>query len=110
MTTREQLIIEYYKPTMNLAYDYEADFLKETKTLLSMLEKCKVVREAAATINGTADLLACYRGRFIALELKAEDGTPTPHQLKFIADVIDAGGLGAVCTTVREVITLMIQA
>jgi hypothetical protein len=35
---------------------------------------------------GVADLILLHAGRMFALELKAEDGRPTPAQLQFVLD------------------------
>jgi len=49
---------------------------------------------------GTADCILCWRGIFVAIEIKAayEDGgkEPTALQLRSLRDVISAGGVGAV--------------
>lgn len=48
---------------------------------------------------GVSDLLLCYQGIFIALEVKSEangKNRPTPLQSKFLRRVRDAGGLVAV--------------
>jgi Holliday junction resolvase len=50
---------------------------------------------------GTPDLLICYRGRFIALELKAGDPNlakyaPTTMQLQQLQAVRNAGGIAFV--------------
>jgi hypothetical protein len=104
MTEREERLLAYWHNKMNLEYPLEADFLKDAKAFCEMLGKsCLVVREAAATKNGVADLLLCYNGRFIACELKRIGGVPSPQQLKFIDKTIKAGGLGAVCRNLADI-------
>lgn len=50
--------------------------------------------------SGTADCLLCWRGIFVAIEIKAapEDGgsEPTALQLKALKEVREAGGVSAV--------------
>lgn len=46
------------------------------------------------TKSGIPDLLVCYKGKFVAVELKAEKGTPSPLQEYNIAEVKKAGGYG----------------
>jgi len=46
--------------------------------------------------NGTPDILACYRGRFIAIECKAGKNKPTALQLRNLERIEDAGGLALV--------------
>lgn len=41
---------------------------------------------------GVADLLMCYRGRYIALEIKRPPKKPTPAQMKFLEEVEEHGG------------------
>ncbi len=46
-----------------------------------------------ANVPGCADILACYRGRFIAIEVKTERGRQSQQQRRFQAAVERAGGL-----------------
>ena len=46
--------------------------------------------------SGTPDLLCCINGYFVAIEVKADDGEPTPLQLQKIKDIRKAGGFGYV--------------
>jgi hypothetical protein len=47
--------------------------------------------------TGVADDILCWYGIFIAIEVKATiNDRPTALQLKFLKDVISAGGVGAV--------------
>ena len=48
------------------------------------------------TINGTPDILAVLKGRFIALELKTEVGEASKIQLLKLARIERAGGYSAV--------------
>ena len=51
---------------------------------------------------GVPDLLICYRGRFIALEVKVPGKKPTPLQTRELATIRVAGGTAEVVTTVEE--------
>lgn len=62
-----------------------------------------VIRNAWATRRGVADLTVCFNGKFIAIELKDNEGAPSAHQRKHIANVIAAGGIACVCRTLSEV-------
>lgn len=44
------------------------------------------------TKAGTPDLLCCVNGRFVAVEVKAEKGRPSPLQLYNINKIRKAGG------------------
>ena len=57
--------------------------------------------------KGTSDILACYRGRYLAIEVKYGKGKPTPEQLEFGRQVRDSGGLFLVAYDVEEVNRLL---
>lgn len=46
--------------------------------------------------SGVPDFLVCLRGRFYALECKANGGKTTALQEKHLADIRDAGGVSLV--------------
>lgn len=46
--------------------------------------------------SGVPDIIACYKGRFIAIECKAGNNKPTALQLKNLDDIDKQGGITAV--------------
>lgn len=46
--------------------------------------------------SGVPDFLACYKGRFYAIECKANGGKTTALQEKHLADIRAAGGVSLV--------------
>jgi Holliday junction resolvase len=46
---------------------------------------------------GIPDIIACLRGEFIAIEVKAGNNKPTALQLRELQLVKDAGGFAMVC-------------
>lgn len=46
--------------------------------------------------SGTPDLLACINGYFVAIEVKADNGTPSELQLVKVNDIRKAGGFAYV--------------
>lgn len=46
--------------------------------------------------EGTPDILACVRGHFIGIELKADGGHPSDLQLRTIRQIRKAGGVAIV--------------
>ena len=46
--------------------------------------------------SGTPDILACVKGHFLAIEVKAQNGHPSELQLEKIADIRRAGGFAFV--------------
>lgn len=53
---------------------------------------------------GRPDLVVCYRGRFIALEIKTPAGRPTPAQLAALDAVRRAGGTAAIVRSAAEAV------
>lgn len=53
--------------------------------------------------NGVADVLACYRGWFIAFEFKQEGGVVSPRQNYELGKVNDAGGVAVVAHCPQDV-------
>jgi hypothetical protein len=88
----------------------EADLTKLVKDWLELQSDLFHIKLSDGYQKGYSDILICVRGWYVACELKADDGTPSPHQLKFIDKVRRAGGIGEVCYTLYEVIQLVEQA
>lgn len=51
---------------------------------------------AQFTKSGIPDILACIHGYFVGIEVKAENGRPTPIQLFNVRKINDAGGFAFV--------------
>lgn len=56
---------------------------------------------------GTPDLLVCWRGRFIGIELKVPGQSATPMQNYEIRKIEEAGGCGAVVWSLGDVAVLL---
>jgi hypothetical protein len=56
---------------------------------------------------GIPDILACYRGRFLGLEVKLPGEEPSPMQWKVLDEIRAAGGIARVVRTVVEVTDLL---
>lgn len=70
----------------------ETKFLKEVQKFLDSIGAYTVKQHGNMYSQvGIPDLLICYKGKFIALELKSEKGKPSPLQLRNI-DLIKAAG------------------
>jgi Holliday junction resolvase len=52
---------------------------------------------------GVPDLLCCYRGRFLAIEVKQPGKKPSPIQEHEIGKILDAGGIAIVADGVPDV-------
>jgi penicillin-binding protein-related factor A (putative recombinase) len=59
---------------------------------------------------GVSDIIGCYMGRMLAIEIKAPNGKVSEHQREFLDRVNAAGGLAFVARSVDDVIiTLGVQ-
>ena len=57
---------------------------------------------------GVSDLLVCYKGYFIALELKTGRYTADPLQISYLQNVREAGGFGLILRdTIQELMVLL---
>ena len=54
------------------------------------------------TVRGLPDIMGCIRGRFIGIEVKAENGKPSDIQLERLQEIRDAGGIGIVAFPQEE--------
>lgn len=91
---------------MYSAYTVEALLLKDTCMFLDLVG-ATYTREADAPRRGVSDIVACYNGKYVAIELKDNTGTPSPQQLKFIDKVHTSGGMSSVCRTLQDVANLL---
>jgi Holliday junction resolvase len=57
----------------------------------------------ASTGAGIADIIALYKGVYIALEVKAPDGTLKPHQARNLRKIQARGGIGEAVRSVKRV-------
>jgi hypothetical protein len=57
--------------------------------------------------KGMPDIIVCYKGRFIGLEVKNKTGTHKPAQKDFKADIERSSGIYEVVRSVDEVIKLI---
>lgn len=53
--------------------------------------------------TGVTDILGCFQGRMLAIEVKAPSGKLTDEQAEFIFAVRSAGGIAFVARSVEEV-------
>ncbi len=52
---------------------------------------------------GVPDIIVCYKGRFIGIEVKNETGKTSPLQDVNLKMINDAGGIGIVARCVEDV-------
>ena len=54
------------------------------------------------TVRGLPDIMGCIRGRFIGIEVKAENGKPSDIQLERLEEIRNAGGVAIVAFPQEE--------
>ena len=84
---------------------HEADIVRAILTHLRSLDGCFCWKEHGGPYgtNGIPDIICCYRGRFVAFEVKTEEGRPSRLQDAVIRKINRAGGLALVVRSVEEV-------
>ena len=87
----------------------EAQFSREVTQYLE--SKGAIVNNQTGSMFskvGVSDLLVCYKGYFIALELKVGSYQPDPLQISYLQKVRSAGGFGLILRdTLQELMVLL---
>lgn len=65
------------------------------------------VKVVSATRSGVPDIICCYNGRFIVIEVKTGSNKPSALQLANIDSARKAGGLGLVAYSLEDVINFL---
>jgi len=60
-------------------------------------------------MKGVSDILACYKGQFIAIELKIGTRQTTRLQDLFLRKIRNAGGIACVCRSVDDVAKCLME-
>lgn len=83
----------------------ESKVKKEIVAYLDSLPECWHVAYHTMGYGkrGVPDRLVCFRGRFIALEIKAPGGKATPWQERCIDEINEAGGYAYIVTSAAAV-------
>ena len=74
----------------------ERDFKEIVIKDLKSLQNCYSVKTQELARRGVPDILACIGGKFVAIELKKEDGRVEPLQAHTLDKIIQSGGMGFV--------------
>lgn len=109
MTDREILDKIYAAAQKQMVYTTEALLLKHVRAFVELLPKAKLTRIEAGSERGNSDVIICYRGRFIAVELKDNIGKPTKQQLIYIKEIRESGGIAGICRNLLDVYNLLLQ-
>jgi len=66
-----------------------------------------IIKVITATSSGVPDLIACVKGKFIAIEVKTPTGIISPLQERNIKQIHKAAGVGIIARSVEEVEDLL---
>lgn len=91
-------------------YAQEATITKKVKDWLDVQPDITYYKASDRYHKGISDFILCVNGIFVAIELKADDGKPSPHQNLFIAQVQRSHGVAGVAYTMAEVKALVEEA
>ena len=83
----------------------ERDIVAAILRLLRKTPNCFCWKEHGGPYgtNGIPDIICCYRGRFVAFEVKTEKGRPSRLQDAVIRQIGRAGGLALIVRSVEDV-------
>ena len=87
----------------------EKDLIKTITNYLKTIPDCFYWKEHGGQYGtaGIPDIIVCYRGKFIAFEVKADKNKPTVLQAITIKQILRAGGYALVVRSVEEVKKVM---
>ncbi len=74
----------------------ETLFRQKVMRDLTLLEDIAIFSIQQRTIKGDPDLMLCVKGKFVALELKSENGRASKLQEYKINKINQAGGIGLI--------------
>ncbi len=83
----------------------EKDIVNQIQRYLKTVPHCFAWKTHGAqySVAGIPDIIVCYKGQFIAFEVKSATGKPTKLQEVTIDKIRKAGGIAAVIRSVDEV-------
>ncbi len=74
---------------------------------LNSLPGCWAIKVISANQRGVPDIVGCFRGRFISLELKSRGNKPSKIQQAQLKAIQAAGGIADVVTSLQAVQALI---
>lgn len=84
--------------------ELEAAFQKEAIEIIESMGGYPIkVHVSAFQSQGEPDLVCCYKGRFVAFELKVDKNKPSTLQLEKIEDIKRAGGIALPVYSINEI-------
>lgn len=88
----------------NKTYDSEPEFQRDAIDYIES-RNGYVVKVTVSSYNkkGTPDLIVCFNGKFVALELKVKDNKPSKIQEAKMKQIVRAGGIAKPAWTIQEI-------
>ncbi len=86
-----------------LRYAQEATLTKKVKNWLDTQDDIAYYKASDRYQKGVSDIIMNVGGVFVLAELKAKDGTESPHQRLFIKEMMRPGGVGGFCYSLYDV-------
>lgn len=82
----------------------ESNIVTAIKKYLKTVEGCFFWKEHGGMYGtaGIPDLILCYKGKFIGLEVKTDEGKPTALQEATIRKIRACGGVAEIVRSVAE--------
>lgn len=79
--------------------------VEKIKQYLSTVDDCFFYKQfgGSFSVAGIPDIIVCYKGRFIAFEVKNENGKVSVLQVVIIKKILKAGGIAVVVRSLAEV-------
>jgi len=81
----------------------ESQIQRQIIEYLNSVNSCWIVKVVTSNKNGVPDILCCYKGRFIGIEVKTDRGKTTPIQDLQMSRIRKAGGVTLVARCVEDV-------
>lgn len=88
------------KSKQDLESAFQRDAILEIEKMGGYVIKIHV---SAYQSQGEPDLICCYKGRFVAFELKVKGNKPSALQLEKIEDIKRAGGIALPVYSINEI-------
>lgn len=82
-------------------------FWRENSGMVKQQDAYGKVRMWRAGIKGIADIVGVYKGRFVAIEVKAQGKKPSAFQIAYLERVKQCGGIAFVCDDDTQVVQML---
>jgi hypothetical protein len=65
------------------------------------------LRDSACGVSHFPDIIGCFRGKFVAIEIKIPGEKPRPGQLAFLKLIEQSGGISGWATSTKEALKIL---